>query len=135
MKALVRVTTLNKRRQYKEKYKAQYRSLILKPATAHPRWLIDENDKIFRAEVWESPPTAPAKADSTATNNRGSIIRFIFASKQFKSRAEGATFCHARTINTFLQERPSTTWGSHKWKGAAAIFISNPKKIKIEVAE
>jgi hypothetical protein len=96
--------------------------------------LIEEKDKIFRTEVWASPPRAPATAENPAAKIRG-FNKLFFTSKQFRSRVEGATFCQAKTINEFIQERPSTTWGSQRWNGAAPIFISNLKKIRKEATE
>lgn len=63
------------------------------------------------------------------------LKRLTLTSKQFRSRAEGATFCQVKIIKRFLQESPSITWGSQKWKGAAAIFIKSLKKIKKERME
>jgi hypothetical protein len=94
---------------------------------------MEEKDKIFRVEDCESPPMAPEIADKEAARRRG--LKVGFASKQFNSRAEGATFCQARRMKVFLQDRPSTTWGSHRWKGAAAILIKSLKKIRNEIAE
>ena len=48
---------------------------------------------------------------------------------------DGATFCQASTMKAFSHERPSTTWGSHMWNGAAAIFIKRLKKIKKVAAD
>jgi hypothetical protein len=95
---------------------------------------MEEKDKIFRTEVWANPPIAP-KIDENAAAQSKEFIKFSLISKQFNRRAEGPTFCQAKIIKEFLQESPSITWGSHKWKGAAPIFISSLKKIKKEVTE
>jgi len=75
--------------------------------------LIDEKDRILRTEVWDRPPMAPATAESLAVKRRG-FSKLFFTSKQFKRRAEGATFCQAKIINELAQESPSITWGNHK---------------------
>jgi hypothetical protein len=42
-----------------------------------PRWLIEENDKIFRKDVWERPLRAPIVADKTILIKNNTVYEVL----------------------------------------------------------
>ena len=40
---------------------------IIIAVNIHPIWLIDENERIFRNEIWFKPPIAPINAEEIIT--------------------------------------------------------------------
>lgn len=84
---------------------------------SHPKWLIEENAKIFRRRVWLKPPSDPNIAERIA------LVKIIHMLESKLVKIErGAIFCHVRRIIRGNQSRPSTIDGNHWWKGALPSF-------------
>lgn len=90
---------------------------MIKEAIIHPMWLIEEKAKIFRVEVWFSPPVLPARAESV---DKVAIALFGIFIKDIKNN--GDSFCKVNSIKRIFILRFSATEGSQKCKGARASF-------------
>lgn len=83
----------------------------------HPRWLIDENVRSFRIEVWLIPPILPVKIEIILAR----MINDFMGYKGIRDR--GAIFCQVIRIREFFQFRPSMILVNQKCKGGAPSFI------------
>lgn len=88
-------------------------------------WEIEENTIICLMELSKIPLIAPIIADEIKINTI-QLLRFKLVMSH-----NGAIFCQDKEINSWGQLKFSVSWGSHIWKGAAAILIKRAKKIKI----
>lgn len=94
-------------------------SPVISAISIQPVWLMDEYVKIFRIEVWLSPPIAPTIVDAKIILNTK-----LLASIRYDVSIMGAAFWIVINSPQFSHLSPSMTPGNHQWNGAAPIFKS-----------
>lgn len=85
---------------------------------------------IFRKEEYASPKSPPKTEERRRENFMKPFVRFVCI--QASNKRKGANFCQVSTIKIYFQDKPSSTWGTHKWKGAAPSLI-NKDILKIKL--